>query len=106
MLRAEPARVPCLWWFEPRNTLIVNERRGRLAAADTAAFLGHVARLPVALDPVPGDGAVLALARTHRLTPYDAADLELAQRAALPLATLDAALARAAQAEGMALLGR
>jgi predicted nucleic acid-binding protein len=47
---------------------------------------------------------VLALAARHGLTAYDAAYLELAQRRALPLATRDAALIRAAAAEGVALL--
>ncbi|HVB67826.1 MAG TPA: type II toxin-antitoxin system VapC family toxin [Acetobacteraceae bacterium] len=104
-LRTDPALAPSLWWFELRNTLMVNERRGRLTTADTTAFLRAVGRLPVTLDPAPGDAAVLALARTHRLTVYDAAYLELAQRESLPLATLDAALARVAQAEGVALIG-
>jgi hypothetical protein len=26
-IRTDAARVPSLWWFELRNTLIVNERR-------------------------------------------------------------------------------
>jgi len=29
-IRTDEASVPSLWWFEVRNTLIVNERRGRL----------------------------------------------------------------------------
>ena len=29
-VRTDEARVPSLWWFEVRNTLIVSERRGRL----------------------------------------------------------------------------
>jgi predicted nucleic acid-binding protein len=47
----------------------------------------------------------LALARGHRLTVYDAAYLELALREDLPLATLDAALARAARVEAVPLIG-
>jgi predicted nucleic acid-binding protein len=38
------------------------------------------------------------------LTIYDAAYLELALRLALPLATFDTPLARAAEAEGVAVL--
>ena len=53
----------------------------------------------------PDGPAVMALARRHRLTVYDAAYLELAMRQALPLATLDAALTRAARAQSVALLG-
>jgi hypothetical protein len=39
-VRTDEARVPSLWWFEVRNTLIVNERRGRLLL-DPGAFLDH-----------------------------------------------------------------
>jgi len=42
------------------------------------------------------------LARQHSLTEYDAAYLELAFRAGLPLATLDAPLEAAARAIGVA----
>jgi predicted nucleic acid-binding protein len=48
---------------------------------------------------------VLALARQHRLTFYDAAYLELAQRENIPLATLDDDLAAAARAEDVRLIG-
>ena len=33
-VRTDEARVPSLWWFEVRNTLIVSERRGRLTESD------------------------------------------------------------------------
>ena len=46
----------------------------------------------------------LALARSHRLTSYDAAYLELALRRSLPLASRDQALQAAARAEGVPLL--
>ena len=103
-IRTDEARVPSLWWFEIRNILIVNERRGRVAAADTAAFLRGIARLGIEIDRAPEETAVLTLARKHRLTVYDAAYLELAQREALSLATLDKELRAAAQAAGVALL--
>jgi predicted nucleic acid-binding protein len=48
---------------------------------------------------------LLTISRRHRLTVYDAAYLELAIRSGLPLATLDAALVRAAQAEQVPLIG-
>ena len=104
-LRTEPALVPALWWFELRNVLVVNERRDRLTETVTAAFLRAVARLDIAIDRTPDSAAVLALARAHRLSVHDAAYLELAQRAAAPLATLNAALARAARDEGVPLIG-
>ena len=103
-VRTDEARVPSLWWFEVRNTLIVNERRGRLTESDTAAFLRGLVRLRVTLDRSPKEGDVLALARHRRLTVYDAAYLELARRESAPLATLDVALATAARAERAPLL--
>jgi predicted nucleic acid-binding protein len=42
----------------------------------------------------------------HRLTVYDATYLELALRLSLPLATFDDDLRRAAQQEGVSLLGK
>ena len=105
-MRAEEAVVPCLWWFEVRNILVVNERRRRIAESDTAAFLLNLSRLRVRLDPLPEGDAVLRLARTHRLSVYDAAYLELAQREGLSLATLDAALRRAAAEAGVPLLSK
>ena len=104
-VRTDEALVPSLWWFEVRNTLIVNERRGRLTESDTAAFLRGIARLHVTVDRSPDEPAVLTLARQRQLTVYDAAYLELARREGVALATLDAALATAARAERALLLG-
>jgi predicted nucleic acid-binding protein len=104
-VRADEACVPSLWWFEVRNTLIVNERRGRLTESDTTAFLRALARLNIAVDRSPDEADVLMLARRRRLTVYDAAYLELARREGVPLATLDTALAAAARAERAPLLG-
>jgi predicted nucleic acid-binding protein len=42
----------------------------------------------------------------HGLTVYDASYLELAERSAAPLATLDVTLARAAQRENISLIGQ
>jgi predicted nucleic acid-binding protein len=103
-VRTDEARVPSLWWFEVRNTLIVNERRGRLTESDTATFLRELARLRVTVDRSPNEADVLALARHRGLTVYDAAYLELARREGAPLATLDAALSTAARAERVPLL--
>lgn len=104
-LRADIALVPTVWWFEVRNTLVVNDRRGRLSEADTASFLRAVSRLPLVVDRAPNEERVLALARAHRLSVYDAAYLELAKREGVPLATLDRMLQQAARAENLSLLG-
>jgi predicted nucleic acid-binding protein len=106
-LRDEGAAVPALWPLEVGNALLQAERRGRLSTAKVAAFVDLLSGLPIATD---GDTAtralreVLALARAERLTTYDASYLELAGRRALPLATKDQALHRAAQRVGVPLL--
>jgi predicted nucleic acid-binding protein len=103
-MRTEEGVVPGLWWFEVRNILIVNERRRRITESDTATFLLRLSRLRIRADRVPDENGVLRLARAHRLSVYDAAYLELAQREGLPLATLDADLRKAAAGEGVALV--
>lgn len=103
-VRTDAARAPALLWFELRNVLIVSERRKRITEADTAGFLRSFARLGVEIDRSPAEADVLALARRHGLTVYDAAYLELARRESLTLATLDLSLAKAAKAEGVDLL--
>ncbi len=101
----DTAVAPAIWWFEVRNVLIVAERRGRRTEARSAAFLRAMARLPIEIDRDPEEAVVLGLARRHGLTVYDAAYLELAMRRQAPLATLDAALVRAAAVEGVKRLG-
>jgi predicted nucleic acid-binding protein len=103
-MRSEEGVVPCLWWFEVRNILIVNERRRRITEPDTATFLQNLALLRLRVDQSPDENAVLRMARTHRLTVYDAAYLELARRESLPLATLDSDLRKAATDEAVALV--
>src|SRR5260370_42024262 len=105
-LKVEVGFAPALFHFEVRNALVVKERRGRTTAAQSTEFLFILARWPIHLEPIPeDDAALLRLARTRDLTVYDAAYLELAKREALPLATLDRDLERAARAERVALVG-
>lgn len=105
MLDDDDAIVPAIWWFELLNILVVNERRGRLNADQAERALTLLLRLPIKEGARFDRSVVMALARKHSLTAYDAAYLELAKRAGLPLATLDAALARAAAAEAVSLIG-
>lgn len=104
-VETDQALVPAIWWFEVRNGLIVNERRGRIREARTVEFLRELERIAVSVDAAPVADRVLALARKHRLTVYDDAYLELSLRQDLPIATLDMPLAAAARAEGVALIG-
>jgi predicted nucleic acid-binding protein len=103
-ISTDEALVPSLWWFEVRNILVVNERRKRLTEADTANFLKQISHLAIKTDQVLDEAAVLRLSRVRQLTVYDASYLELAQREGVPLATLDAHLARAARAESVVLI--
>ncbi|MCY4450116.1 MAG: type II toxin-antitoxin system VapC family toxin [Chloroflexi bacterium] len=95
------AVVPQLWHLEIRNVLLVAERRGRLSAAQAATGLDALQGLPIDTDESPDLASAYTLARTHRLSFYDAVYLELACRRSASLVTLDTALARAAAAEGL-----
>ncbi len=101
------ALVPAIWYLELGNVLVQAERRTRLTAADTATRLELLAGLPIVADdetPHRAVREVLALARSERLTTYDAAYLELAMRKGLALATRDKALAGAAARAGLQIL--
>ena len=104
-LAVSEALTPSLFFFEVRNALAVGARRGRATPQGSADFLRRLAGLPIRFAPLPDDDALMTLARNRKLTVYDAAYLELAKREALPLATLDRDLERAAVAEGVALFG-
>ncbi|PZA10864.1 PIN domain nuclease [Rhodopseudomonas palustris] len=99
------AVAPALFWFELRNTLLVGSRRGRIDSQQIKRVLDRINRAAITFDRLPSADALFDLAQRHRLTFYDAAYLELAQRERIELATLDAALVRAATAEGVALVG-
>jgi len=102
------AVVPSLWRLETANGLQVAIRRKRIDVAFRDRALTHLTRLPITVDAETDAHAwttTLQLADRFQLTLYDAAYLELAQRRALPLATLDSALRPAADALGLTLLG-
>jgi predicted nucleic acid-binding protein len=102
------AWVSGLWKLEVANILEMGVWRGRHDAAFRNSTLADLALLPISVDTETDRqawGATLQLSDRHRLTLYDAAYLELALRRGLPLASLDAELRRAAQAEGVAVLG-
>ncbi len=106
-LQTHRAHVPALWLWETANVLVQAERRGRISPAAIRTYLGLLEGLPISVDQPSTASAwhdTLALARSHRLTSYDAAYLELALRRGLPLASRDQALQAAARAEGVPLL--
>ena len=100
------AWVPSIWRLEVANGLQTGIRRGRIDTAYRDAALSDLALLDIAVDPDTDRYAwagTLHLADRFRLTLYDASYLELAQRRALPLASLDRALCDAARAVGVQL---
>jgi predicted nucleic acid-binding protein len=104
----EGAVVPALWRLEVANSLTVAVRRDRIDTEFRRAALADLALLDITTDQHTDGQAwaeTLHLADRFRLTLYDAAYLELAQRRQLPLATLDRELQAAAKAAGTQLLG-
>ena len=98
--------VPSHWPLEITNVMLRSERLGVIDKAASENFLNTVQLAPVVIDLATAENAfndTLTLARSHRLTPYDAAYLELAMRLSVPLATLDKDLRRAAEQAGVAL---
>lgn len=101
------AWVPSLWRLEVANGLRMGLRRGRIDIADRDAALADLAILRITIDAETDHRAwttILQLADRFDLTAYDAAYLELAQRRALPLGSLDAALCDAARASGVPVI--
>jgi len=103
-LREDVAVAPGIWRYEICNVLLSNERRGRLGAGASSQFISHLRRLPIIVEDQFSDEHLMEAARSHSLTAYDAAYLELALRRDAPLATLDRRLADAARAAGGHLL--
>ena len=101
------AIVPPHWPIEVLNGVVKAKQRGRVVESTIQEFFRSLQSVNIVIDnrrTVDILGQVKRLSERHRLTAYDAAYLELAQRAELPLATLDSALQRAALAEGVPLL--
>ena len=96
--------IPGIFRYEIRNVLVVNERRGRIDQAGSARFLMRLRDLRLLQDDAHDEDTVMALARKHGLSAYDAAYLETALRRGDSLATLDRDLANAASTEGVALI--
>jgi predicted nucleic acid-binding protein len=102
------AVAPSLWPLEVLNGLVMAERRGRLDAQRRHRMTSLLQALPVTIDSETVRNAwqlTSHLAERFRLTVYDAAYLELAQRMNLPLASLDQELRSAGTALGVPLLG-
>lgn len=105
-LRTDSARVPAIWALEIANVLARGELRGEIPRERGTAFLKLLRDLRIETDHATAEQALtdaFDIVRVHRLTAYDAAYLELARRERLALATLDAALRKAAKRAGVEL---
>jgi predicted nucleic acid-binding protein len=96
--------VPALFWVETANALL----RGRAFEPGRAALtVAALARsgIGTADRGIAGLADAIELAHRHGLTVYDALYLQLAVDVDGDLATLDGALAGAAAAEGVEVIG-
>jgi len=104
---ADGAHAPALWPVEVCNVLLSAVKHKRIPADAVSVVAQRIAALPITVDAASADivwSNTLQLAQRYALTSYDACYLELAQRKALPLATLDAGLRKAAGAAGVAVI--
>ena len=101
------ALVPSHWPLEVANGLLIAQRRKRITDIDRRETISDLLSISLTLDGRTMEMAwsdASVLAARHKLTVYDAAYLELAMRADLPLATLDDELFRAARRERVELV--
>ena len=104
VLKQRQGLVPSLFVFEIANVLMTQERRKQWSSEATAEFwrLLEQWRLRVGETGTLHQGrGLLALARRHQLSAYDAGYLALALEYRFPLATQDALLKKAAISEGL-----
>lgn len=107
LLTTYDAVVPEIWAFEIANGIFVSfSKRKRITEPQIQEYLRLLKALPIRqeLCDLWSNVDLESQARKWDLTPYDAAYLDLAKRLALPLATSDAALTKAALSEGLELL--
>jgi len=103
-LKDAQAVVPSLFTLEVANVIAKLESKGVVTEAESQYFITLLGRLDIVTDQSTSAhalGDTLNLARRYKLSAYDAAAyLEQSLRTGLPLATLDAQLAKAATGAG------
>lgn len=108
-LGTETALAPAWWFLELANGMALAERKGQITSAQSAELIAELSKLGIEVDSDSPERAfdhLLPLCRTHQLTSYDAMYLDLSVRRAIPPATLDQPLRKAAKKMGVKLLGR
>jgi len=100
------ALVPSCFRLEFANAIRSGVRRGRMPASIGREMIIGVVGMDWDVDPTDAESisVIHDLSVNHALTMYDASYLELAIRRGCALATLDAALIRAARAEGVTVV--
>ncbi len=107
-LKNSQAQVPSIFALELANVVAKLEFKGGVTESDSQRFVALIGRLDIVTDQATAGhalGDTLNLARRYRLSAYDAAYLELAQRLGLPIATLDVHLLKAATTAGVPISG-
>lgn len=93
------ALVPNLWHLEICNSLLIGEIKGRITIESIIEQFKNFDDMPIEVDFQTSSaawGSIARIARIHKLTSYDAAYVELAQRYSIELATRDKAMIKAA----------
>lgn len=99
-LKSSEAIVPSVWPLEVGNVLLVAERRKRITEADIVRALTLISELSITVEqesPSRMMKEIIALAREHKLSTYDASYLDLAMTRGVSIATQDKSLRRAAR---------
>ena len=102
---SEDVHVPAIWPAEFAAALLTLSHRRGLQPARLPAILDEIDQLDFIHDSAPPTTrSLVAIARRHALSAYDACYLELALRLRLPLAARDAPLRKAAERAGVLLV--
>jgi predicted nucleic acid-binding protein len=99
-VEANGGYVPGNFQSEVAQGLLLAERQKRITTIDVIESINDVLDLPLNVE-LPDLHTIVAAAREHRLTCYDATYLALAIRMELPLASIDEALRKAAATQGL-----
>jgi predicted nucleic acid-binding protein len=95
--------TPGLWPYEVANVTATGLRLNKTTEPEREEFLALLSTAPITIVATSFElitSGVVNLAKSYRLSAYDASYLELALRLQVPLATLDKNLRRALAAEG------
>ena len=99
--------APTTWSLETAQGILRAERLRRIDRPTALALSRQLVALELTLVPIGAEDAhrdIIAVARRHQVSVYDASYLHVALVTALPLATRDRAQADAAAAAGVRLL--